>query len=155
MSSRLGSPAGRFSSLTSFVAWLRAAPDGTVLAGSALLEILEDLHGEAPRPEDDASKSESAHMSSWREKIWTVPAETRLGIIEAAEALGRPRSFVYRRTSAKSGLSKIPHRKLDGSLIFQAGELRTWLASAEESVVKSAPKRAEIRRRMGRTATCP
>lgn len=72
--------------------------------------------------------------TTWREKLWTVPTETRLGLVELCEALGRPKSWVYRRTSAKSGLPLVPHRKLDGALTFVAGEIRAWLATEEEII---------------------
>lgn len=138
MTAPIGSSAGRFTSLPSLLAWLRAAPAGTVLSCNAVLDALEHIHQDATRPPDlDASEARATNAPGWREKIWTVPAETRLGIIEAAEAVGRPRSFIYRRTSAKSCLSKIPHRKLDGGLVFLAGELRSWLASEEELVVET------------------
>lgn len=104
----------------------------------AVLDVLEQLdHAPSRQADQEASSQGSTTDAAWREKIWTAPAETRLGIAEAAEALGRPRSFIYRRTSAKSSLSKIPHRKLDGALVFLAGELRSWLASEEELVVVS------------------
>jgi hypothetical protein len=56
-------------------------------------------------------------------------------VCEAAEALGRPVSFVYRHTSEKSaGGARLPHRRLDGALVFLAGELRTWLREHEETI---------------------
>src|SRR5688500_12817982 len=36
---------------------------------------------------------------AWREKLWTCPEATRLGVVELAEAVGRPKSWVYRLTS--------------------------------------------------------
>jgi hypothetical protein len=64
-----------------------------------------------------------------------VDAETRLGVREAAEALGRPVSFVYRHTSEKAaGGARLPHRRLDGELVFVAGELRSWLREHEETI---------------------
>ena len=70
-------------------------------------------------------------LAFWREKLWTVPADTRLGVREVAEAMGRPRSWVYRRTSEKSGKAPPPFRRLDGELVFAAGELRVWLKRHE------------------------
>lgn len=138
MTSPIGRSAGRFESLPSLLEWLRAAPAGTVMPCHAVLDVLEQLdHAPSRQADQEASSQGSTTDAAWREKIWTAPAETRLGIAEAAEALGRPRSFIYRRTSAKSSLSKIPHRKLDGALVFLAGELRSWLASEEELVVVS------------------
>ena len=51
------------------------------------------------------------------------PAEARLGVPEVAEALTRPWSFVYVRAGEKAK-APIPHRKLEGILVFTAGELR-------------------------------
>ena len=69
--------------------------------------------------------------TSWRERLWTCHPETRLGVEELCEALGRSKAFVYRHTRAKS----IPHRRLDGELVFVAGEIRAWLNDQEETVV--------------------
>jgi len=46
---------------------------------------------------------------TWRERLWRVPAETRLGVREFAEAMGRPKSWVYRRTSERSEKAPLPH----------------------------------------------
>jgi predicted DNA-binding transcriptional regulator AlpA len=73
--------------------------------------------------------------TTWRERLWTVPAETRLGVVEVAEALNRPRSWVYRHTSTRTGLSRLPHRKLDSELEFLAGEIRKWIKRNEEIIV--------------------
>jgi hypothetical protein len=73
--------------------------------------------------------------STWRERIWTVPCETRLSLDEVAEAVGQKKQWVYRRTGAGSRYTRIPHRKLDGVLIFTAGEIRQWVAAQEEVVV--------------------
>jgi predicted DNA-binding transcriptional regulator AlpA len=72
---------------------------------------------------------------SWRERLWTCHPDTRLGIEEVCEALGRSKSFVDRHT----GASTIPHRKLDGELIFVTKELREWLRGREEVVVAHRP----------------
>lgn len=72
---------------------------------------------------------------TWRERLWLVPSETRLGVREAAEAIGRPVSWVYRRTSPKSAKAPLPHRRLDGELVFLAGELRAWVEGHEAMVV--------------------
>ena len=73
---------------------------------------------------------------AWPSRLWTVPAETRLGVRELAEAVGRPRSWVYRHTAPAGDLAPIPHRRLDGLLSFVAGEVRDWLRANEE--VKAA-----------------
>jgi len=65
---------------------------------------------------------------TWRERLWLVPAETRLGVREVSEALGRSRSWLYKH------IATVPHRKLDAELTFLAGELRAWIRDAEETV---------------------
>ena len=71
----------------------------------------------------------------WRERLWVVPAETRLGVTELCEALGRSRSWVYRHTGSCSQENRVlPHRLLEGSLIFVAGEVRTWIREHEEVI---------------------
>jgi hypothetical protein len=121
---------GRFSMLDDrqqLVAWLQAAPPGTTVPVEALAPLLAagPMEPAPPRP---------VPAPTWREKLWQVPPETRLGVVEAAEAMGRPVSWVYRRTSEKSGKALLPHRKLDSVVTFTAGELRDWLASHETVV---------------------
>jgi predicted DNA-binding transcriptional regulator AlpA len=65
---------------------------------------------------------------SWRERLWDCPADTRLGVLEICEALGRSKAFVYRLTRTKD----IPHRKLDGELVFRAGDIRAWVQQRED-----------------------
>lgn len=128
--------ASRPASLGAFVAWLEQAPGSTMLAASELVDVLGAFTSvDATAP---VLVNEGATMPaepSWRERLWLVPVETRIDVREAAEALGRPVSFVYRHTSAKSDASdRLPHRKLDGELLFVVGELRTWIADHEETI---------------------
>ncbi len=67
---------------------------------------------------------------TWREKLWVVPGETRIGTTELAEVLGRPKSWIYARTQVEAE-NQIPHRKLDGFLYFVVGEIRTWIEERE------------------------
>jgi predicted DNA-binding transcriptional regulator AlpA len=104
-----------------------------------LLELLAPPFAEAPSTGDfKAARDPLPLASSWRERLWTVPADTRLGVIEVAEAMGRPKSWVYRRTSVKSGKAPLPHRKLDGELVFVAGDVRAWLKRHEIPSAKAA-----------------
>lgn len=105
---------------------------GALIPASALLEALDGLEDDPVVKVEPATGVEL----SWRERLWSVPAETRLGVTEVAEALGRPKSFVYARTG--SAEDALPHRKLDGSLVFTAGELRAWIRDREE-VVHAGP----------------
>lgn len=114
---------------------LEAVPTGgsVVLPASAVEEWLQaEPSPPRPQPVDDGPPE-----PTWRERIWTCPPETRLGTNELAEAMGRPRSWVYRHTSKESGLPQLPHRKLGGELVFLAGEIRDWLNS-EEDVIEVA-----------------
>jgi len=122
-----------------------AASPGALYPGSW---ILEELETECSPPALEPVQA----VSSWRERLWSCDPATRLGIEEAAEALGRPRGWIYQRCckvtpkarerAAKRGgrvPDRIPHRKQDGALVFVAGELRDWLQQ-QEDVVIAAPR---------------
>ncbi len=61
---------------------------------------------------------------TWRERLWTAPAESRIGRDELLEAVGRPASWLYRHTSQKGDCARIPHRKMDSELVFVVGEVQ-------------------------------
>lgn len=82
----------------------------------------------------DQDQAISGLPSDWQVRLWVVPSETRLSVDDVAEAVGRSRQWVYHHTSARSTYSRLPYRKLDGRLVFQAGEIRDWLANQEERV---------------------
>lgn len=126
---------GRSDPLPDLLTWLRAAPPGTMLLAAAVAEALANLPTATP------AASEPFQVT-WRERLWLVPSETRLGVREVAEALGRPASWVYRRTSEKSEKAPLPHRKLDGELVFMAGELRAWIEGHETMVVPALQRLA-------------
>src|SRR5688500_1258621 len=72
--------------------WLRRAPDGTAVPARVLLDLLgPDESATAPAPAITPAPLEM----TWRERLWLVPAETRLGRRELLEALGRSRSWLY------------------------------------------------------------
>jgi len=91
------------------------------------------------RERERASIVQSA-PPSWRERLWTAPAETRIGKAELLEAVGKTESWLYRHTAEKRkpGTPRIPHRKLDGELVFVVGEIRAWLRQHEE-IVEAGP----------------
>ena len=87
-----------------------------------------------PAPTGSGNDSEiHAEPYTWREKLWTVPEETRIGAYEMCEALGRTKSWLYHRTGP-SAKDRIPHRKLDGELVFVVGDVREWLRRREVRV---------------------
>lgn len=115
--------------LSSLIAWLRDAPPGTTVLAA---EIAERLANVAP---NGAEVSTDGPTPTWRERLWTVPPETRIGRAELLEALGRSQDWLYRHTGGKAKCTRIPCRKLDGELVFVVGEVRQWLLEHEETVV--------------------
>ena len=110
--------------------WLEDLPAGTLLPAGELLARL-DTTGSPP------DSPRVAAVPTAAERLWSCPDQTRLTVVELAEALHRPASYVYGLT--RSGM--IPHLKLDGHVVFVASELRAWLVEREERIVhqKSAP----------------
>lgn len=114
--------------------WLASAPPGTTLPAAAVLELID-----SELPDHSAGNTAPALPDpSWRERLWTAPAETRIGARELLEATGKKKSWMYRHTSRKSGLPLLPHRKLDGELVFVVGEVRAWLREHEE-IIEAGP----------------
>lgn len=76
--------------------------------------------------------------AGWRTRLWSCPADTRLGVRDLAEALDRSPDWVYRAVNRdradKRGRDPLPCKRLDGVLVFTAGELRAWLRSSESLV---------------------
>ena len=109
--------------------WAAAAPSGTLLAVESLRDALGCLEHE-PTVEPEAGQPEHP---SWRVLLWAVDTETRIGRDELLEAVGRSRGWLYKRTGPKA-VDRIPHRRLDGELVFVVGEVRRWLRDREEIV---------------------
>lgn len=141
-----------FASLSDLVAWCERAPDGTRLDARALAAILAGL-GPESAPGASSVPLPAPEPWTWRERLWTVPAETRLGVAEVAEALSRPKSWVYAHTGPKAE-DPLPHRKLEGALTFTAGEVRAWLRAAED-VVAAGPMESLPRERVSRLLPVP
>ncbi|MDB4875728.1 MAG: hypothetical protein JWM41_2174 [Gemmatimonadetes bacterium] len=144
----MGSNSGRTStpnSLPALIEWLGAALPGTKLDAAALHAQLVEI---TPTLADPAIPIAAETPATWRERLWVAPAETRLGVRELAEAIGRPLSWCYRHTSTKTGVALLPYRKLDGELVFVASEIRTWIAEHEEIIERgqmSSPRRDQAR----------
>ena len=110
--------------------WVAAAPAGTTVPTEALAEMLDALDVE-PAPE---IVKDAAPPLPWSFLLWTADPETRIGRSELLEATARPPSWLYRHTGPKAK-HRIPHRKVDGELVFLVGEVRRWLRDREEIVV--------------------
>lgn len=118
-------------SLPDLLGWLDAAPEGTLLPAATLRAWVAPL-ADASRPTPAASSI----SGTWRERLWTAAPDTRMGVLEVADAIGRPKSWVYRRTGEGAARARLPHRKLDGELVFTAGEVRAWLEQHEVVVAR-------------------
>lgn len=117
-------------SLDELVEWLDQAPPGTSVDAAVMRELIGGATATLTLHRGEAAPAEP----TWRERLWTVPAETRIGVKELAEALGRPRSWVYRRTGQNAHKAPLPVRKLDAELVFVVGEIRGWLIERETLV---------------------
>ena len=130
----MGTRSPAFDTPADMASWCERAPPGTRLDAQVVSDVLKSaVDPEEAEPSREATSTPS-DLWTLRERLWTVPAETRLGVAEVAEALGRGRAFVYARTAAKAE-DPLPHRKLDGTLLFTAGELRAWVRDREDVVV--------------------
>lgn len=123
----------------------------TAPVASVYRAVLDELRPLA----DGNGVAVSAGGVSWRERLWTCPPDTRLGVREVAEALGRQTSWVYRAASAwvyRKGEAKrrratpLPCQRLDGELVFEAGAVRTWITQVEQPPTAGRPGRRRPRR---------
>ena len=113
-------------SLDDLLEWCAQLPDGITLTPTTLLRIFRPGYGEEMEKADPPAVVHSVEWT-WKERLWLAPAETLLGVPELKEALGRSKSWIYQRTGGTSIDGRIPHRKLDGVLVFTAGEIRAWV----------------------------
>ncbi len=139
--------------LAAIVAELPAGASVTLPADA----VREWLDEESPDCGPALVRPPEAAAASWRERVWSCPAETRLTAAEAAEALGRPVSWIYRRSMTATPREierahrrggrlpdRIPCRRAGGQLVILAGELREWIREHEEIVVpgRAGPRAA-------------
>lgn len=124
----------------------KAAPDDALVPASSVVADLERVEPEAAEPEPGSGQPVEVPETTWRQKLWTAPAECRIGVEELSEALGRSPSWIYARTQ-ESADPRLPHGKLSGSLVFRCGEVRAWLRDTEEDVVgyRMEPAPGELR----------
>lgn len=115
-----------------------ALPEGSAVTLPA--NVVRSWLSEEPSPTPAAPALELP--SSWRERLWTCPENTTLGVRELTEALGRSPDWVYRAVSAKRSAARdrhpLPCKKLDGVLTFEAGAIRRWLKSSA-AIVNAEP----------------
>lgn len=131
--------------------WLAGAPPGTVVPVEAMLAAMDaanESQGVQPRDSPEQSTDTGQTSVTWRERLWLAPSETRLGANELCEALGRSKHWLYRHTGP-SAENRIPHRKLDGELVFAVGEVRTWIRENED-VIEAGPMESTIWERTGK-----
>ena len=140
MSDSLTAPA----TLSEFAAALRAMPPRTVLDAGELAGVLERYSDAVSTMRRGDGPPVGAQ--DWRERLWTCPPETRLGRDELLAALGRPRSWLYRHTSAKDPARRIPHRRFEGALVFVVGDVRRWLREREEGAALDLGTWRRVRR---------
>lgn len=116
--------------LASLVAWLREAPASTTFSSDGVLELLEHLDG-TPTGQLSVQAAAGGPTLPWMILLWTAPPQTRIGVSELCEAVGRPKTWIYEHTSRRGKCPRLPHRKMDGQLLFVVGEIRTWLVEHE------------------------
>jgi predicted DNA-binding transcriptional regulator AlpA len=122
-----------------------AAPEGTMVPAAMLARALAAVPTADSTPHQAGPKREAA--ATWRERLWTVDPATRIGVAELCEALGRSKSWVWRHTGKRCPGVRIPHRKLEGELVFVVGEVRSWIAQNESVIVPGWTTPLEIHRR--------
>ncbi len=108
--------------LGAVVRWLRALPKGTLIPADAVAERLEAAGIESIEPQTIRTASPIPQV-----QLWTDPDDRRITVPELAMMLGRPKSYIWRLTATKS----IPHRRLDGVIVFVLGEVRAWVRKHE------------------------
>ena len=116
--------------------WAAEAPPGSTINVESLLDMMDDFEMDAA---PELVRAAAAPPPPWRLLLWTADPETRIGRAELLEAVGRSTSWLYRHTGAgkKEPIrpeDRIPHRKLEGELVFVVGEARQWLREREEIV---------------------
>ena len=104
-------------------------------AAAALRQLAEALDQIAAQPAPPAPPAMAPAEVSWRERLWTCDPQVRIGVPELSEGVDRPKSWVYRAARGNGSCPPLPHRKLDGQLVFVAGEVRRWLVEHEQTVV--------------------
>ncbi len=139
--SRKCSIQGSIHAQTGLLERLKSMPKGALIPVDSIVAELES-HSSEERPNglaqvDPPISPETPPTKSWRTLLWDCPAEVRIGVSELCEAMGRPKSWCYKHTCASSA-NRIPHRLLDGALVFLVGEIREFIRE-NEIIVQGGP----------------
>ncbi len=111
---------------------LATMPTEAMISAGWVADLLGDPGQSRPSPVAKEPVTEPPSVT-WCERLWTAPAETRIGVRELVEAVGRLKHWVYRH-SGPSATDRLSCRKLDGELVFVVGEIREWLRDHEQVV---------------------
>jgi predicted DNA-binding transcriptional regulator AlpA len=116
--------------LAEFAEWLASLPDGTMLPANGIRSIVARL------PRETQAPLRPVETVTWRERLWSAPSETRVSVRELAEALGKSKHWIYKRTTrAHSVAIPLPHRRLEnGNLEFVVGEIRAWISRVSHEI---------------------
>lgn len=136
------------SRLLDAVRWLEGAPNTTLVPASWARELLRDAL--TAQPPEEPQQIPTDRASDWRERLWHAPDEMRIGAKEVAAAVGKPISWVYRHTSAKSGYDLLPHRRIDNALTFTVGDIKAYIAAHEKIVIEPPTTVVPVNRRLRR-----
>lgn len=118
---------------------VRDQVEGHLRQGRVLLELLDSLLAEG---EPTPVRPEGPEPTP-QERLWLCPAETRLGVDEAAAALGRSKHWAYRAYRGDlQGLNRpLPFSRFLGTLTITAHDLREWLQGEEAAGRPLRPSR--------------
>jgi predicted DNA-binding transcriptional regulator AlpA len=112
-----------------------AVSNALAAAATALRQLADVLDALAAEPVTPPPVGPAVEPTWGSGLLWTCPPETRLSVRELCAAVNRPRSWAYRAVRRNGTSPPLPHRKLDGLLVFVAGEVRQWVREHEHVVV--------------------
>ena len=103
---------------------LTAMPADTRFTPAGVLELLDrhNTHGAATV---SLVGPEAVQGGTWVTWFWSCSPNTRVGVSELAEALGRKRTFVY--AAVYDDDDPLPGKKLVGQWSFKVGDVRAWV----------------------------
>ena len=116
----------------SFEEIIGSLDDTTVLTRGLVLDLYSKFGAQPSTETQDESPAPT--VLDWRERIWVCPAETQVSVSEFAEAANRKRSWGYEQVKNQSAAPV--HFDEAGRPYFVAEEVREWLRSRGESVVR-------------------